>query len=49
MTNAESLLQDNVAVLNAGKLSGKAKEFIGQIKNYDKHRLKKLTSAQYYS
>lgn len=47
MTNAEIHLEVAVKALNDGKLTGSAKSFIENIKDYNKKDLKNLTSNQY--
>lgn len=47
MTNAEINLEVAIKALNAGMLAGSSKSFIEDIKDYDKHDLKKLTKKQY--
>lgn len=47
MTNAEINLQVAVKALNEGKLKDSAKDFIEDIKDYDKYDLKRLTKKQY--
>ena len=47
MTNAEINLEVAVKALNAGKLTGSARSFIEDIKDYDKHDLKMLSKKQY--
>lgn len=47
MTNAEINLQIAVKALDEDKLTGSARNFIQQIRNYDKADLKRLTPAQY--
>lgn len=47
MTNAEINLTIAVKALEANKLTGSAKSFIEDIKDYDKRDLRKLTKKQY--
>lgn len=47
MTNAEINLNVSVKALEEGKLTGSAKSFIEDIKDYDKKDLRKLTHNQY--
>lgn len=47
MTNVESYQKTAVEALESGNLFGKAAEFVKSIKNYDKKKLRKLSSAQF--
>ena len=47
MTNAEINLEIAVKALEKGKLKGSSQSFIEDIKDYNKHDLKKLTKKQY--
>ena len=47
MTNIEIIFKQALDLFNSGKITGKSRVFIDQIKNYDKRRLTKLTSSQY--
>ena len=48
MTNAEINLEVAIKALEAGLLNGSAESFISDIKDFDKHDLKRLTSKQYH-
>ena len=47
MTNSEINLKNAIEALESGKLNAKESDFINQIKDYDKKKLRSLTSKQY--
>jgi len=48
MTNAEIILQDALKNRDDGKLNPWEEDFVSQFKNWDKKKLKSLTSKQYW-
>lgn len=47
MTNSEIDLQSAIEALESGKLNSREADFINQIRDYDKKKLRSLTSKQY--